>query len=302
MKHQYTLHHISALTLGFVLASGIPAHAYEDYPNNSGTGSYDRSSSRYDNPSGNAQSTQSRDRYDTYGSQQSPYSTPSQGSAGSGVPFGLSKSTAGAIVGAILGAGSGAIIGSHRGKAGPGALIGGGLGAVGGYVVGHQIEGQDQALDEQEQRIAQQRQEIAHNRALLEELKRRHLDARETDRGVVVNLPDVLFEFNKASLTPEAQTKVSHIAQALEKQAGNRRVSVEGHADAIGSDSYNLTLSQRRAEVVGKELAYDGVRNDRLTTHGYGEKYPVAPNTNQDGSDNPAGRAKNRRVEVVIEN
>ena len=150
--------------------------------------------------------------------------------------------------------------------------------------------------------MTRQRQEIARNRALLEELKRRNLDARETDRGVVVNLPDVLFEFNRARLTAEAQSKVAHIATVLEQQARDRRVSVEGHADAIGSESYNLALSQQRAEAVAQELRGEGLREARLTTRGYGKKYPVAPNTNPDGSDNPAGRAKNRRVEVVIEN
>jgi len=218
------------------------------------------------------------------------------------VPFGVSKSTAGAILGGLLGAGSGAIIGSHRGNAGPGAAIGAGLGAVGGYAVGRQIESQDQALDAQGQLIERQRQEIARNRALLEELKRHKLDARETERGVVVNLPDVLFEFNSARLTAEARDKVGHIASVLKDRGKDRRVSVEGHADAIGSEAYNLALSEHRAESVAQELSYDGVREARLTTKGYGKKYPVAPNTNPNGSDNPAGRTKNRRVEVVIAN
>ncbi len=218
------------------------------------------------------------------------------------MPFGVSKSTAGAILGGLLGAGSGAIIGSHKGKAGPGAAIGAGLGAVGGYAVGRQIESGDQALDAQGQLIEQQRQEIARNRALLEELKRHKLDARETERGVVVNLPDVLFEFNSARLTAEAQDKVGHIASVLKDRGKDRRVSVEGHADAIGSEAYNLALSEHRAESVAHELSYDGVREARLTTKGYGKKYPVAPNTNPNGSDNPSGRAKNRRVEVVIAN
>jgi len=117
-----------------------------------------------------------------------------------------------------------------------------------------------------------------------------------------VNLPDVLFEFNSARLTREAQSKVTHIASVLNERASKRQVSIEGHADAIGGESYNLALSQQRAESVAHELNYEGISEARLTTHGYGEKYPMAPNTNPDGSDNPAGRAKNRRVEVVIEN
>jgi outer membrane protein OmpA-like peptidoglycan-associated protein len=173
---------------------------------------------------------------------------------------------------------------------------------VGGYVVGRQIEGRDHALDEQDQLIEQQRQIIARNRALLEELKRHKLEARETDRGVVVNVPDVFFAFASARLTPEAHAKVSHIAAVLQDRARERKVAIEGHADAIGSEAYNLALSQHRAETVAQELGSDGVREARLSTRGYGKKYPVVPNTNPDGSDNPAGRAKNRRVEVVIEN
>jgi len=274
------------LTSGVSLSYGYDDYSYDSYDTNS---SYDRD-----------YSTPPRDPYDPYGTTQSP-SRPSPRYP-SGVPFGLSKSAAGAIMGGLLGAGSGAIIGSHKGKAGQGAAIGAGLGAVGGYLTGRQLEQQDHVLGSQQQVLEQQRQEIARNRALIEELKRRKLDVRETDRGVVVNLPDVLFEFNSDRLTAEARDKVAHIATALNDQAKGRRVSVEGHADAIGSEAYNIALSEHRAKSVARELGYDGVRESQLTTHGYGEKYPVAPNTNADGSDNAAGRAKNRRVEVVIEN
>jgi outer membrane protein OmpA-like peptidoglycan-associated protein len=291
MQHPSTRRQISGLALSLVLLSGSLSYGYEDY--SYGAGSYERS-----------RPTRSYDQYDPYSPTPYPRSTTGtpQTSQNYGVPFGVSKSTAGAIAGALIGAGSGAIIGSHKGEAGPGAAIGAGFGAVSGYLIGRQIEGRDQALNAQEQLIEQQRQEIARNRALLEELKRRNLDARETDRGVVVNLPDVLFEFNSARLTPEAQSKTAHIAATLKNQARDRNVAVEGHADAIGSESYNLTLSQNRAEAVARELSYEGAREARLTARGYGEKYPVAPNMNPDGSDNPAGRVKNRRVEVVIEN
>jgi outer membrane protein OmpA-like peptidoglycan-associated protein len=285
--------HLAGLTLGVVLVAGVPAHGDDTYYGSSGYDSYSRNRST---------SRSSRPSFDP--APQPSYSSPStsQPAGQPGTPFGLSKSAAGALTGALLGAGSGAIIGSHKGKAGPGAAIGAGIGAVGGYLMGRQIEGRDQVLDSQDQLINQQRQEIARNRALIEELKRRNLEVRETERGVVVNLPDVLFEFNSARLTREAQSKVTHIASALKERANGRRVSIEGHADAIGSESYNLALSQQRAESVAHELSYDGISEARLTTHGYGEKYPMAPNTNPDGSDNPAGRTKNRRVEVVIEN
>jgi len=278
MRQIFITRAVAALTLGTMLTSGVPSYAYDEY---------------YEQRPGT---------YDQYQPQQPPYQAPPRPAPGYGIPFGMSKSAAGALTGAILGAGSGAIVGSHRGKAGKGALIGAGVGAVGGFLVGKQIENQDYALDAQQQVIDQQRQEIARNRELLNELKRRRLDARETKRGVVVNLPDVLFEYNQANLTRDAQGKVTSIAEILERRASGRRISVEGHTDSIGSESYNLGLSQRRAATVARDLAYNGVQGGRLRTQGFGEKYPVAPNTSPDGADNPSGRAKNRRVEVVIEN
>lgn len=287
MRYSRFQRSLSGLAAGLVVFSGVPSYAQNNYDE------YDVDPYEQERQ----QAPRSRDQYSAPPAQ-APYST----SRGSGVPFGASKSTAGAIAGALLGAGSGAIIGSKTGSWGKGAAIGGGIGAAGGYLLGRGIQGRDQALDAQDQVIQQQRQEIARNRALLDELKRKKLDVRETKRGVVVNLPDVLFQFNQARLTSEAQSKVADIASVLKQRAGNRQVSVEGHADAIGSDSYNQSLSQHRAEAVVQELSYAGMSETRLATRGYGEKYPVAPNTNSDGSDNPAGRAKNRRVEVVIEN
>jgi outer membrane protein OmpA-like peptidoglycan-associated protein len=119
---------------------------------------------------------------------------------------------------------------------------------------------------------------------------------------VVVNLPDVLFDFGRADLTGDAQMKIQDMSQVLNNQAQGRRVSIEGHTDSIGSDAFNQQLSERRAENVAMTLENSGVSPNRVITKGYGKRYPVAPNTNPDGSDNPEGRAKNRRVEVVIEN
>ena len=214
----------------------------------------------------------------------------------------LSKREKGTLVGTGLGAATGAIIGAAVGNPGAGAAIGGALGAAGGALVGNEFQKQDQAANEQEQRIQQQRQEIARNRELLEELKKQNLEAKETDRGVVVNLPDILFEFGKASLTNSARSRVGSIADILNNQARGRRISVEGHTDSIGSDAANQALSERRAESVASTLETDGVSSQRITIKGFGKRYPVAPNTNPDGTDNPAGRAKNRRVEVIIEN
>ena len=204
--------------------------------------------------------------------------------------------------GAGLGAATGAIIGAAVGNPGAGAAIGGALGGVTGAVAGDRFQKRDTELAANQQQIERQRQEIVRNRQLLEELKRRNLEARETERGVVVNLPDVLFEFGRSDLTGDAQGRVQGIADVLNDQAQGRRVSIEGHTDAIGSEEANQLLSERRAGSVASALATAGVDQARVTTTGYGERYPVAPNTNPDGSDNSAGRAKNRRVEVVIEN
>jgi outer membrane protein OmpA-like peptidoglycan-associated protein len=95
--------------------------------------------------------------------------------------------------------------------------------------------------------------------------------------------------------------RTSH-AEVFNTQAQDRRVSVQGHTDAIGSEAFNQQLSERRAETVASALEGAGVNPQQITARGFGKRYPVAPNTNPDGTDNPAGRARNRRVEVVIEN
>lgn len=209
---------------------------------------------------------------------------------------GPSKREVGALGGAGLGAAAGAIIGSATGHAAEGAAIGGALGGLGGAVVGDQLQAEDQRLDAQQQ-------ELARNRELIEELKRKNLEVRETGRGVVVNLPDILFDFNKSTLASGSRAKVRDIADVLDgPRVRNRRISVEGHTDSIGGEQYNQRLSERRAAAVASALEAEGVASARLATKGFGKKYPIAPNKNSDGSDNPQGRARNRRVEVIIEN
>lgn len=208
----------------------------------------------------------------------------------------------GALIGGGLGAATGAIIGSAVGAPGPGAAIGGALGSAGGGFVGDQLQQREQVAEGLQRALDEQRQELARNRELLEELQRQNLDARETERGVVVNFPDVLFAFARADLAPSAQEKVHDIAGVLNDRARDRRISIEGHTDSVGSDSFNQQLSARRAESVTLALVDSGVSRDRITTQGFGERYPVAPNANPDGTDDPTGRAKNRRVEVVIQN
>ena len=137
---------------------------------------------------------------------------------------------------------------------------------------------------------------------LVTKLREQQLDVQETDRGIVVTLPYVFFSFGSADLNPEARKTVDAIAAILNHpRAEKRHLIVEGHADAIGQPTANNALALARAETVANELIVNNLRRERVTTQGYGESRPVAPNTNPDGTDNPQGRARNRRVEIVIE-
>jgi outer membrane protein OmpA-like peptidoglycan-associated protein len=128
-------------------------------------------------------------------------------------------------------------------------------------------------------------------------------EIRETPRGVVVTFRYILFAFDSAQLSPVARREVERFALVLNHSRVLRRsVTVEGHADSIGSDAYNTELSRRRATAVAEELMAHGVRRDRVAVEAYGERRPLAPNTHADGTDNPAGRTRNRRAEAVIEN
>ena len=119
------------------------------------------------------------------------------------------------------------------------------------------------------------------------------LEALKTERGMVITLGDVLFEFNRAEVKPSARARMSQLADFM-KQYPDRRVSIEGHTDSIGSVAANAELSQRRADAVKSQLVDMGVSGDRVTTIGYGKNFPVASN------DTDTNRAINRRVEVVI--
>lgn len=142
------------------------------------------------------------------------------------------------------------------------------------------------------------------NRQLLEEVKKAGLEAREVDEGVIIYLPTVfLFEFDRAVVTTDAKKQLRDVGKLLISEvAENRRVTVEGHADAVGTRAYNRTLSDRRAEAVIQELIAAGVKTDRISKRVFGEDKPLEPNRRPDGTDNPEGRAKNRRVALLIEN
>lgn len=121
------------------------------------------------------------------------------------------------------------------------------------------------------------------------------LETKREARGLVVSLSDVLFDFNRATLKPGARERLSKLAGVLIAYPGPYKIEIDGYTDSIGSDEYNLKLSQGRAEAVSSYLTEQGVRSDRISqVQGMGKMMPVADN------GTPEGRQMNRRVEIVI--
>jgi len=119
------------------------------------------------------------------------------------------------------------------------------------------------------------------------------LHAAETDRGLVLTLNDVVFETDQAKLTADTMRKLYSLVTLL-KEHPRRQIFIEGYTDSSGSDSYNLPLSQARADAVRDFLVSAGINPERITARGYGEANPIAANTND------TGRRENRRVEIVV--
>ena len=117
--------------------------------------------------------------------------------------------------------------------------------------------------------------------------------------GTVITLEDsVLFDFGSSDLRGEASTTLTNLATVL-KDSKAPKVQVQGHTDSVSDDAFNQKLSEQRAQAVSSSLKSAGV-TATIESAGYGETKPVAPNENPDGSDNPAGRRLNRRVEVFV--
>lgn len=125
-------------------------------------------------------------------------------------------------------------------------------------------------------------------------------ETRVDGRGVTVLVSDVVFDTDRAALTPQGAKSVAQIAQLLKRFAAKRELICEGHTDGRGSEAYNFELSLRRARSVAASLAAAGVDAKRISSQGLGESRPLAAETKPDGGDSPEGRARNRRVELVI--
>lgn len=118
----------------------------------------------------------------------------------------------------------------------------------------------------------------------------------------VITLPaDVLFDFDKDTIRPDAEAALRQIQQVIRDRYPGKPIEIRGYTDSKGDDAYNQALSERRATAVQQWLSTQGqVPAAQMTTKGLGEANPVAPNTKADGSDDPQGRQQNRRVEIVI--
>jgi outer membrane protein OmpA-like peptidoglycan-associated protein len=182
----------------------------------------------------------------------------------------------GAAIGTAAGAVLGGVLGNNLGKGGNaplGAVLGGVVGGVAGGVIGNKMDKQAKEIKEV-------------------------LPGAEVERvgeGIKVTLHEntVNFDFNSSTLTPLAKTNLDKLVTVL-KNNPDTNINIYGYTDSVGSDSYNLTLSAKRADAVKAYLTSKGVSSSRLFTQGMGEANPVASN------DTDAGRAKNRRVEFAI--
>jgi outer membrane protein OmpA-like peptidoglycan-associated protein len=181
------------------------------------------------------------------------------------------RTAIGALGGAAVGAGAGALI-AGSGHRGTGALVGGAVGAVAGGAVGNY-------MDRQAAEMKRQLPEAA--------------VAREGDKLYVALSSGILFDVDKSDVRPTAKDSVARAAEVLVKYP-DTYVTVEGHTDSTGKPDYNQRLSERRADAVRDLLVQYGVPASRLSIKGYGESNPVADNST------PEGRQSNRRVQLEI--
>jgi len=149
------------------------------------------------------------------------------------------------------------------------------------------------AVAERNEAVAQRNAAAMQSAQLQAEIDQ--LKAKQTDRGLVLTLGDVLFDTGRATLNPGAAMKLDRLAAFLNEHP-DRHVQIEGFTDSVGTDAYNQDLSERRADAVKAALTMRGIDPSRVGTEGYGKAYPVASNSDS------GGRQLNRRVEVVIGN
>ncbi len=182
------------------------------------------------------------------------------------------KTQKGAVIGTAAGGGMGAVIGKVAGNTALGAIIGAAVGGATGAVIGHKMDKQ------------------------AEEIKKTVPDAKveRVGEGIVVEFSsNVLFAFDKSALSPDAKINLNKLVTVLNSYP-DTDIELQGHTDSKGSESYNQTLSERRAGAVSVYLSGQGITSGRVTTKGFGESAPKYDNNTE------TGRTKNRRVEFLI--
>ena len=182
------------------------------------------------------------------------------------------KTQRGAVIGAGSGAVVGGVVGRRSGNTALGAILGATVGGAAGAVIGRRMDKQ------------------------AEEMKRELPNAQVERVGEGIKITfgsDILFDVDSYQLKPATKQQLTDFAKTLNKYE-DTDIRIEGHADATGSDSHNQQLSNRRAKAVADFLESQGIKSSRVAEQGYGEAQPVADNTTE------AGRSKNRRVDVAV--
>ena len=184
----------------------------------------------------------------------------------------MNKAEQGAIVGAGAGGVAGAVIGKATGSTVRGAIIGAVVGGTAGAIIGHQMD--------------KQAQELAYDLP--------GATVQRVGEGIAVTFPEgLLFEFNSDQIGSAARDNLRKFAASLAKYP-NTRTLIVGHTDAVGSTTYNMDLSERRAQSAANFIVGEGVDRARISTAGRGETEPIASNDTDDG------RRLNRRIEIAI--
>jgi outer membrane protein OmpA-like peptidoglycan-associated protein len=184
----------------------------------------------------------------------------------------LNRTESGAVIGAGTGAAVGAVIGKQTGSTARGAILGAVLGGAAGAVIGRRMDNQAQEL---EQTLP-------------------NAEVQRVGEGIAVTFASgILFPFNSTDILPAGRSNLAQLAQSLQRYP-ETTVLIVGHTDNVGSDAYNMGLSQNRAQSAANYLAAQGIARNRVRIEGRGESEPIASNETE------AGRGQNRRVEIAI--
>lgn len=184
----------------------------------------------------------------------------------------MNKTQKGAVIGTAAGAGVGTVIGKVSGNTALGAVIGAAVGGTTGAIIGHKMDKQ------------------------AEEIRKTVPDAKveRVGEGIVVEFSsNILFGFNQSSLSDAAKVNLDKLVTVLNSNP-DTNIEIQGHTDDKGSDTYNMSLSEKRAKAVSDHLVSKSITAARIITKGFGESVPKADNSTEEG------RAQNRRVEFLI--